>query len=181
MEWAVAATIIGLVLNFIISWDARKTVKLKKAEAEEHEATALKIKAEAAGALAEAEQARATAQNMQAEASNSLSQSVKLLIDPLNASIVELEGGMKALNEEAKVLRLERELRERQHREEIEIMKQTQAKEIAAFKSTQDAMRREVDELTFGVGILAIQLQEAGLEPRWYPKNKPGTGPLKDK
>lgn len=163
MEWSILISIIGLVLSFIISWDARKTAKQKIADTDETLSAAEKLKSESIQALAEAEKARADAQKLQAEASQAQSQSVSILLDPLNARIKGLEGGMDALNEEAKTLRSEREMRETAHRAEL-----------ASMRSNQEVMKLEVDELRLGVGILVIQLKEAGLEPRWYPKDKTG-------
>lgn len=167
MEWSIAIATLGTIVPLIIAWRAQKTAKQRQLENSKLQAEVDKTKAEAMQAMADAEQSKAEAMKLQADAMNAAASSVSLLLDPLNVKIRGLEGGMEALNTEAKTLRQEREEREKRHQEELTTM-----------RAVQTAMQLDLDEMRLGVGILAIQLKEAGIEPRWMPKVKPKTGPL---
>ncbi len=139
IDWTAIATILTAAGGVAIALDARKTARERSAE-------------------------RAVAT---ADAGESAAESVRLLLDPLNARIATLETLQAASLNREKQLHDERLKREQAHKEEI-----------GELIDIQTAMQKEVDELRGGIAVLVSQLETARIVPRWRPQAKPGTGPL---
>jgi len=110
-------------------------------------------------------QEQSSADNLDAQSNRAAAESVRLLLEPLNARIASLEEQLKGFANREAQLKDEREERETRH-----------AEEVSSLKTVQAVMQSEIDELRGGVAVLVAQLEGAGILPRWKPK--PKTGPL---
>lgn len=94
-----------------------------------------------------------------AEGDGAAAKAVGLLLAPLNARIDQLTADLSSANVNIATLTVALQDRDSRIR----------------------AQQVEIDELRAGVTILTGQMSEANITPRWQPRPKPGTGPLKDK
>lgn len=113
-------------------------------------------------------QSQADADRSDASASESAAESVRLLLDPLNARISALETQNKAFINREKQLQTEREEREATHKNEMD-----------GLRTVLSSVQSELNEFRGGVDVLLAQMEGAGIIPRWRPK--PKTGPLGQK